>query len=157
MPPIDTSKVTDLRRLRFTSMDDLAAEVEKVASACRAGTLRQTGNWTAGQVFGHLSTWIDYGYDGYPPDLRPPWFVKLILRLQKKKFFRGPMPQGVRIPGQEHGTKGTEVRTLEEGLERIRRSIARLKAAPPSGPNVIFGPLSHVEWQTIHLRHAELH
>jgi hypothetical protein len=35
--------------------------------------------------------------------------------------------------------------------------MSRLKAAPPSGPNVIFGPMSHQEWQSMHLRHAELH
>lgn len=46
---------------------------------------------------------------------------------------------------------------LDEGLERMRRALGRLKAEAPTAPNVIFGPLSHDEWVALHCRHAELH
>jgi len=154
---VDTGKVTDRRELHFNTLDDLAAEVERVAAAERAGKLRRTGNWTAGQTLGHLATWINFAYDGYPPDMNPPWIVRFILKFQRAKFFKGPMPKGVRIPGVEGGTKGTEPLGLDEGLDRIRGAIARFKGAPPTKPNPIFGPLTHDEWKAMHLRHAELH
>jgi hypothetical protein len=100
---INTGKVTDHRSIRFSSLDEALADIDRIAAADRAGRLRRTGNWTAGQTFGHLATWIEFAYDGYPPDMRPPWFIKLILKLQKKKFMRGPLPRGVRIPGVEGG------------------------------------------------------
>ena len=154
---INTGKVKDRRPLRFSALDEMLADVERIAAAERAGKLRRTGNWTAGQTFGHLATWINFAYDGYPPDMKPPWFIKVILKFQKNKFVRGPMPSGVKIPGVEGGTKGTEPIGLDEGLTRLRSAINRLSAAAPTHPNPIFGPMSHDEWKGMHMRHGELH
>lgn len=153
---VDT-KAAEHRTLRFGSIDDVLAEIERIVAAERAGTLRAAGNWTVGQTLGHLATWIDLPYDGYPPTMRPPWIVKVILRLQKNKFMRGPLPRGVRIPKMPEGTLGTEKLSTEEGLSRARAAFARLKAAPPGVPNIIMGPMTHEEWMVMHQRHAELH
>ncbi len=154
---IDTAKVTDRRTIHFATPADVRADAQRIAAADRAGTLRRTGNWTAGQTFGHLAAWIDYPYDGYPPQLRAPWFIKLILRFQKKKFLRGPMPTGVRIPKLADGTLATDLLPLDEGLARLLRAWDRLEKSAPPGPNPIFGHIPHEEWKTLHLRHAELH
>jgi hypothetical protein len=154
---IDTGKVTDRRSLRFADSRDLLADVERVAAAERRGALRRTGNWTAGQTLGHLAAWASFPYEGYPPELNPPWFVKFILRFQKNRFLHRPMPHGVKIPGVEGGTKGLDVLSLDEGLARLRSAWQRLDAGPPSRPNPIFGPLTHDEWKQLNLRHAELH
>ena len=69
---IETGKVQERRRLRFNNVDELRAEIDRILTAERAGTLRRSGNWTTGRVFGHLATWINYGYEGFP--MRPPWF-----------------------------------------------------------------------------------
>ena len=151
---IDTAKV-EHRTLHFNTINDVHAEIDRIAASDRAGTLRTTGNWSAGQTFGHLAAWINYAYEGYPT--KPPWIIKLILKFQKNKFMRGPLPRGVRIPGSPGGTYGVEPLSTQEGYDRAVRALNRLKAAPPSGPNVIFGPLSHQEWMTMHQRHAELH
>jgi hypothetical protein len=155
--PINTAKVQEFRVLRFNSIDEALAEVDRIAAAERAGKLRRSGNWATGQVFGHLATWIEFAYDGYPPDMKPPFIIKLVLKLQKKKFLRGPMPRGVKIPGVKGGTKGIEPVSFDEGYTRLRRALERLKAGSPSGPNVIFGPMTHEEWKAMHSRHAELH
>jgi hypothetical protein len=152
---IDTKTVDDRRPLRFKAIDEMLADVERVAAAEKAGTLRRTGNWTTGQIFGHLSAWIDYGYDGAP--IKPPWFVRVFGRMVKKKYLRGPLQAGFRIPNVEGGTFGIGALPLEEGLSRLLRSLERLRAAPPTQPSAIFGPLSHEEWVQLHLRHAELH
>jgi uncharacterized protein DUF1569 len=154
--PVQTKNV-DWRSLGFKSLDDVLGEAERLATAERAGKIRRTGNWTTGQVFGHLSTWMDFPYDGYPPDMKPPWVIRSILKLQKKKFVVGPMPRGVRIPGQKEGTKGTDPLSLDEGLSRLRRSCERMRGTAPTIDNPIFGALTHEEWIAINLRHAELH
>ena len=100
---------------------------------------------------------MSYAYDGHPPQLNPPWFIKLILKLQKRKFLAGPLPQGVRIPKIAGGTLGTEDMPWDAALVNYRKQIQRLEAGPPPHPNVIFGPMSHEEWKQMQLRHAELH
>lgn len=154
---VDTAKTADRRTLRFNSPDELMADVERVVASERAGTLRRAGNWTTGQILGHLAAWIDYSYDGYPPALKPPWFIKLILRMMKGRFMRGPLKAGVKIPKAPGGTYGTEPMPLDEGLARFRKAWDRLRRSKPTVPNIIFGDLTHEECITGHLRHAELH
>lgn len=155
---INTGKVTDRRKLHFNSPADLRADVERIVAAERAGKLRRTGNWTTGQIFGHVAAFIDYAYDGYPPKLaNAPWFIRFILYFFKSKFLRGPLPAGRRIPGIPSGTTGNEPLTLEDGYARLIRAWDRLEKTAPQTPNVIFGRMTHNEWITLHLRHAELH
>lgn len=155
---IDTGKVKDRRRLRFNTLDEVLADAERVAAADKAGALRRTGNWTTGQTLGHLASWMGYAYDGYPENLRnPPWFIKLLLKVQRNRFMNGALPAGVKIPKIEGGTAGTEVISTEEGIIRLRASCQRLKAGPPSGPNPVFGPMTHDDWIKLACRHAELH
>ena len=155
LPPVDTGKVAERRILRFESLDQVLAEVERLAEAERAGRLRRLGNWTLGQALGHLASWAEYSYTGAP--LKAPFFVKWFLRLRKRKFLYGPMRAGVRIPRVPGGTLGTEPMPLEEAALRLRRVMERLKSEAPTAPNVIFGPLKHEEWIALTLRHAELH
>jgi hypothetical protein len=157
MTQINTSKVTDRRKLRFNAPEDLWRDIDRVVAGELSGKLRCTGNWTAGQTFGHLAAWTSFPYDGYPSTLRPPWFVKLILKGRKNKYLNDGLPAGVRIPKVEGGTVATEQLVLDEGLDRLRKAWDRLRTSPPAVPNPIFGPLSHQEWIQLNLRHAELH
>ena len=152
---VDTGRVTGCRTLRFASLDELLADFERLAAAERAGTLRRCGNWTLGQALGHLAAWGQFAFDGLP--MRTPWFVKLILRTQKRKYLRGPLPRGVKIPKVAGGTLGTEPLSLDEGLSRYRAVTERLRREAPTKPSAVFGPLTHEEWIALHLRHAELH
>src|SRR5215475_3803919 len=103
--PVDTGKVTGRRMLRFESIDQMTAEVDRLVEAERAGRLRRLGNWTLGQTLGHLATWAEYAYTGVP--LKVPFFVRWVLRLRKRKFLYEPMRAGARIPGVEGGTLAT--------------------------------------------------
>lgn len=156
--PVNTAEVADRRPLRFTSIADIRRDLDALEAGHRAGTLRTTGNWTAGQNLAHLAAFIGYAYDGYPPELaHPPWYIRLVLKLMKKKFLYQGLPVGVKIPGIKAGTVGQDDVGVEEGLTRLRSALARLEAAPPDRPNPIFGPLSHPEWMSMHCRHCELH
>lgn len=155
---VNTKSVKEFRAVRLNSAKEVIAEAERIVASERAGTLRITGNWTVGQTFGHIATWIEFALDGYPPDVKPPALVKFVLRtFMKKKFLRGPMPRGVRIPGMPQGTLGTEPMTTEDGLARLRRAWERLSTTAPTVANPIFGVVPHDEWIAMNLRHTELH
>ncbi|MDP1662316.1 MAG: DUF1569 domain-containing protein [Phycisphaerales bacterium] len=156
MSAIETKHVQGRRRLHFASIDDALRDAELISEADRNGTLKRLGNWTPGQAFGHIAGWIGYALDGYPPDLRPPWIIKIILRCMKSKYLRG-LPAGARIPKIEGGTKNLEVYSTDEGLSRLRAAWERLAKAAPPRPNIILGELTHEEWIALNLRHAELH
>ncbi|HEX2837719.1 MAG TPA: DUF1569 domain-containing protein [Phycisphaerales bacterium] len=156
--PIDTTNVTDCRVLRFESMADVLADAERIAASDRAGTLRRTGNWTAAQAMNHVSAFMEYPYDGYPKELStPPWFVRVILKLMKNKYMKGPLPKGVKIPKIPGGTVGATDGPIDAAMVRFKKAAARLKASAPTVANPIFGPMSHEEWVQLHCRHAELH
>lgn len=161
MGTVHTAKVRvspgNARELHFANLDEVIAEMDRIASADREGRLRQLGNWSAGTIFGHLATWIDYSFEGFPPKLNPPWIIRFILKFQKSKFMKGPMPRGVKIPGIEGGTFATEAVPLEEGVRHLHSSLERLKREKPTQPSVLFGEMTHEEWIKGTLRHAELH
>lgn len=152
---VDTAKVTDRRKLRFNSIAEVRADLDRIAAAERAGTVRPSGNWTTGQVLGHLATWAEFAFTGTP--LSPPWFIKVVLKFRKNKYLNGGLPSGVKIPKVEGGTLGTEPMPFDAAMARYRASLDRLEREAPTKPNVIFGPLTHEEWIKLNLRHAELH
>lgn len=153
---VDTKKITR-RPVTLRSLDELIAEAERLAAAERDGRLKRLGNWSLGQALGHLAAWIDYGYEGFPEQMRPPWFVKMLVRLFRRKILNGPFPQGYRIPKIEGGTFGIDHMTTEEGLARLRRAVARLKSEPVKHHSPVFGPMSEAQRVRLHLGHAELH
>jgi len=151
---IDTRKV-QRRTLRFESISQLRDELARIEAAHASGTLRTLGNWSVGQILGHLAAWTDYAYDGYP--MRPPGWVRLLGRLMKGKFLRSEMPTGFRFRGAPEGTYGVEPLEFDDGMRRLRLALARLEATAPTMPSPVLGPLGHDEWIRLHLNHAALH
>jgi hypothetical protein len=154
---IKTRSVRDRRRLRFDSFEAAVKDAEALAAAERTGALRNTGNWQLGQALGHLAFWADAPFDGYPNMPRPPWLIKKMILLMKKRIIFKTMGPGIRIRGVEAGTFGLERMPADEGLGRMRRAYNRLASQAPSHANPIFGELTHAEWIGLNLRHAELH
>ncbi len=154
---VDTAKISNHRHLRFESIDEVLAEIERIAQADQHNQLRTVGNWTPGQIMAHVASWIEYGYDGYP--LRPPpFFIRWILKWQVKKYLRDGMPKGARIPGVEGGTYGADDLPTQEAAERLKTAFLRLKRGEPArfdSPG--FGPMDQESRVRLNLRHAELH
>ena len=151
------TKKAEFRSLRLRTLNDLRAEIDRLVQADAQGGLRTSGNWTLGQAFGHIASWINFSYDGYPPSVRPPWFVKLYFSLQRSKIGVTPMPRGLRIPKMAGGTLGTEPLSTTEGAARLGAAVDRLEAGCPTQASPIFGVLTHEKWIAMNLRHAELH
>src|SRR5262245_4304541 len=120
---VDTGKVTTRRILHFESIDQMMAEVDRLVAAERAGQLNHVGNWTLGQILGHLAVWSEFAYTEMP--LNPPFFVKWILWFSKNSFLYKPMRAGVKIPHCPGGTLGTAPMTVDEGLARLQKVVER--------------------------------
>ncbi len=149
------TKHVNIRELHFKTLEEALAEVDRIAAAERSGTLQRLGNWTTGQVFGHIAYWINLGFDGGGPT--PPWFIRLMGPMIKKKILYGNLQKGFRLPGAPEGTYGTENLSLDEGEKRIKAAINRLMTDTPARPNPVFGKMTREEWVALHLRHHELH
>jgi hypothetical protein len=145
------------RRLRFETIDDALAEADRLVAAEREGRLERAGNWTIGQALGHLATWANFAFDGYPPAVRAPLPVRLILRLARGRILSQGMMPGVKIRGVPEGTVGLEPMDPADGLARFRAAMERLRSTAPQIDNPAFGRLTHEQWVQLNLRHAELH
>ena len=153
--PIRTCDVTGRRPLHFNTIDDALADVERLAAAEKQGRLKRLGNWTFGQILGHLASWARYSYDGVP--IKVPFFIRWVVRPLKRRAISKPMPAGRSIPRVPGGTVGTDNLSTDEGLARFRESFTRLKDECPGRPHLLFGKLTHDQWINLNLRHAELH
>jgi hypothetical protein len=145
------------RKLRFSTVDEALAEASRLAADEREGRLDRAGNWTLGQSLNHLAAWAGFAFDGYPPEIRAPLPVRVVLRLMKNKFLRSGMPAGVRIRNIPAGTLGADPTPTDVAFRRFESAFGRLRDHAPGHPNPIFGRLSHDEWVSLNLRHAELH
>lgn len=155
-PEINTKNVSGRRAVKFNSVEDVLRDADALVAAERAGGLDAIGNWTLGQAMNHVAAWINFAFDGFPPNLRPPWFVKMVMRFLKGRYIRG-LPAGVRIPKVPGGTMATEVVSTEVGYSALKRAFERLAQIAPTQPSPLFGPMPHSEWIEFNLRHAELH
>jgi hypothetical protein len=153
--PINTAHVPHRRTLRFSGIDELRAHIDRIIAAESQGNARRLGNWSVGQNFGHLASWIGYSFDGVP--MKVPLIVKLLMRPMKKRFIYKAMPAGRHIPRVPGGTLGHEPLSTEQGLAKLLPALDRLQAGAPNLPHLLFGPLTHDQWINTHLRHAELH
>ncbi|HEX8913829.1 MAG TPA: DUF1569 domain-containing protein [Humisphaera sp.] len=145
------------RKLRFESIDDALAEVDRLATAERDGRLTKVGNWSLGQALNHMATWAEFAFDGYPSNVRPPWVLRTLLTTFRGLILNRGMTTGVKIPGIEGGTLGIEPIPTEQALPRFRAAMDRLRTETPPNANPLFGRLTREQWVKLNLRHAELH
>jgi hypothetical protein len=153
---IDTAKVAGRRQLRFNSLDDILADVDRLA---RAREIQRLGNCSPGQVLQHLAAAFNKSIDGYENPV--PAVLRVVLRLlMKRKFLTEPLSAGFRLPAkaqQEMWSDSSNPSSVSEGADAIRRSVGRLQAETHRAPHPVVGPLTVDEWNQFHCRHAEMH
>src|SRR4051812_9428367 len=142
------------RQLRFETIEDALGEADRLAAAEREARLDRAGNWALGQTLGHLATWANFAFDGYPPEVRAPLPVRLILRLMRGRILKGGMMPGVKVGKVPGGTLGLDALPADEGLRRFRAAMERLRGAAPTAVNPVFGRLTHGQWIQLNLRRA---
>ncbi len=60
--PVETAKAAGRRTLKFNTLDDILADVERL----NAGNVRVLGNWSKGQILKHLAILMNGCIDGIP-------------------------------------------------------------------------------------------
>jgi hypothetical protein len=128
--PINTSKAPR-RELSFHCTGCLKEDLAKIEAADRAGTLRVTGNWTAGENLDHVAKTIEFSIDGFPPEVRIAWPVRMIARLMKGRMTSGKtLPAGFKIPQNASYMMPRSGCSFEDGLARLRTVLDRLDRSP---------------------------
>lgn len=145
------------RRLRFNTIDEALAEARRVADADTRGTLRSSGEWTAGKAMHHLAEFARFAFEGFPFPPAPSEVVANMRGVLLNTIIPGEMPMGIRIPGVPQGTFAIEDKPTPTALKSLATQLGRLKLESPKDAHPLFGPLTHDQWIALNLRHAELH
>lgn len=149
--PIDTAKVQGRRTLKFATLDDILADLDKL----NQGKCRSLGNWTPGQVLKHLTVPMLWCLDGAP--LRAPWYVRVMSWFIKGWFLRNPMPAGFKLSDDFAKHLLPPETSWEDGLAQLRAVIQRMRTEPQRHPSPFMGHLTPEQWIQLQCRHAELH
>lgn len=141
------------RTLRFETLDDLLADARSLAG----GPIRTTGNWTAGQIIGHVAIVIDGSIDGY--HFKLPWPARVYHRFMiLNRALREGIPPGIKIHENARGQFIPPADlTLSDAIEHLTRSVQRAEQRGMHAADPHFGKLTHEQWVQMHCRHAELH
>ena len=152
-PAVDTKRVGGRRDVHYRTMQDLLDDVERIS----AGPYRTVGNWSLAQICAHVSKALNLALDG--ERIPTPWIVRVLARLLfKRRLIEGPMPAGFQVKGAAVRILIPGVDTgLDQALAALRTSVARWQKGAPTHPHFILGPMTPAQWDSLQLRHAELH
>ena len=147
------------RTLAFESLDDISADLDRLEAAHRAGTLRHTGNWSAGQIFQHCAIFMRCAIDGFPPGKAPALLRWVVTLFFKRKAVSGKAPPaGIKLNTQMSYVVPQPDVSFDEGLSEIRAQLARIKAGERfTKPSPLFGEMTHEQWSALQCGHCSLH
>jgi hypothetical protein len=152
MTRVDTKAVRGRRKLTFGSFDEVLADAARLVASPHTRTL---GNWPLGQLLTHLALAINRSIDGI--SARVPFLVRVLGRLRKGRVMSKGLPPGFNLPADREAAAFPAPASLVAALETLRAAVGRLRHERMTAPHPVFGKLTHEEWATLHLRHAELH
>lgn len=145
------------RKLAFQNFDELADEIRRLLE--EGYTPR--GKWNLAQACGHISEWMRFPMDGFPPTplaLRPLfWLMRLTVakRMARRileEGFRGGLPTAPdTVPAPDARSDAEAVAELEKTIQRVQRHQG------PLHPSPLFGPMDDATWKKVNLLHAAHH
>lgn len=154
---VDTKKA-ERRSLSYADLGALSADLDAIEASHNAGTLKTTGNWSAGQIMKHSATLMLCAIDGFPG--KPaPWLIRKIAKAMflKKGLAGGSPNPGFKIPKQADFLDPGNA-SFEEGLGALRSVCQRVGAGEKlTHPSPVFETLTHDQWVRLGLGHAALH
>ena len=139
------------RDLHFRTLDEILDDVRQLSSAPR----RMLGRWTDAQIIQHLAIAVNMSFDGY--GFRSPWPIRLAAHMVKNRILTGRMPAGIRLPRRGAAMLPAPEASWDAAVEQLERAIGRFAAETPAQPHPVLGRLTRMEYELLHLRHAELH
>jgi len=143
---------------QYLTLKDIRTELDRFEAAQAAGTLRTTGDWSAGQILDHCGRWIKGSIDGI--DFRIPIVLRVLGRLIVKPLLgRLKMKPGVKQPSNALTDMDPQPGvSFEEGLALMRTQLDRIDAgAQMTSDSPLLGKMTHEQWVKLHLDHCRLH
>ena len=151
--PVNSKKVHGRRDVSFQTLDDIVADAEKLVASPKTRTI---GNWPLVKLIKHLSQTIHNSIDGFQS--QAPLWIRLIVPLFKGHMLKSPkMSPGINLPKAAVASAFPDAGSLQEALDDLRRAVARTKTERMEAMHPAFGKMTHDEWNTLHLRHSEMH
>ena len=148
--PVDTSKVTGRRQLKFNTLDDILADVERMS----LGKVRSLGNWSPGQNLKHLTILMAACLDGI--DVKVSFLTRIAVSLMKGRILTKPMSPGLHLPKAAAALLPAET-SWEDGVQGISAALIRMKTEGRRHAHPVLGTLTREQWDQLHCRHCELH
>lgn len=147
-----TTTSTARREVHYTSLDDFRADAERLART----TVHTVGNWTYPQILDHLARSITASVDGY--GFKAPWIARVFIApLVKNSFLTKPMRAGFRLPASAKAILPGDDLSVSAAIEKLRSALARFENETQRAPHPFLGMLAGQEYNSLHLRHGELH
>jgi hypothetical protein len=151
---VNTKDVQDRRTLSFQKIEDLKAEIDRIAST----STQVSGNWTAGQIIEHLASTMRMAITR-----NLGWKAPLLMRILspicfKKKFLTQTIPSGFNIPdGAKHLFAPPEKASIQEAAETFNKAYENYINSSFVAKHPFLGKLTRDQWDQFQLRHAEMH
>jgi len=158
---INTRALADRRLLRFASVAEILADLDRLEAAERLGTLRALGNWPPGSIFDHLGRAAVCSFDGFDGFTFPFW-LRACAPLVKRRMLNRSFPIGFKLSKDGESKAWRPDVAFDQGLAFYREQLARIEPAGSPSPGLTqrhpsFGFMMPRDWVLYHLRHAELH
>jgi Protein of unknown function (DUF1569) len=150
MREVDTAAVSGRREVHYNSFDEIAADAERLLH----GGYTQLGNWNLGTMSSHLAKAMQTGLDGFPVKINP--VVRFLARMLLKGKTLKKMNPGFKLP-KKAASLAAHVDEDRAGVAELKAMIERWKREPQRQAHAFFGKLTGDEWNTLMLRHAEMH
>src|SRR5262245_8706581 len=125
---VDTRRIRDRRLVRLPTLDDLVLEVDRVAAAATAGSVRPLGNWSAAQVLWHIGRLMELSFDGFPFRYRrgPTWITRLFRLLAWRWLIALAFRPGFQNPPEAATLEPEPSVSTEEATAYLKRQISRV-------------------------------
>ena len=149
---INSKSIRDRRSLRFSCLNDVIADAERLVASPNPRTL---GNWPLDQLLTHLAIGINGSLDGISG--KAPLFIRLVGPLIKRRVFQHGLSPGFRLPKKLEAVAFPAGASPQQALEQLRAAVQRTDIETMTVIHPVFDRLTHDEWLQFHLRHAELH
>ncbi len=142
------------RDLKFESIDEVIAEVDRLAS----GEVRTTGKHSFGKILNHLALSQDVatGRATAPP---PPVFMRLMMPLMRRMIINAkPLKPGIKLPAKGEAFFWPDQEfDVPSTLTHFKESAEHFKNNGPLEVHPFFGKLTREENEQLTCRHAALH
>lgn len=148
------------RDIYYNTLDDLAADLDRIEAAIDAGTISSTGNWSPGQNMQHVGLLIKGAYDGIPFSMPAPVrFLARLFLMNKVRHQEKPPPAGlIKLPKSAAFLQPDPDITDRQGLEFLRAQLERIRSGERmTNPSPLLGRMTHDDWVNLHRKHASLH